>query len=89
MTKHEAPATEAQREKAFQALERAMSDRTQGTVQTGLTLARAWLVDHPNDWAMRDAGEPVTMLADALEIVACEEREAQARGVRDAPAVAA
>ena len=89
MTKHEAPATEAQREEAFQALERAMSDRTEETVQTGLTLARVWLVRYPDDYAMWDIGEPVAMLADALEIVAREEREEQARGRRDEPAIAA
>ncbi len=87
----QAPEDEAQREEAFQALERAMSERTKEAVQTGLTFARAWLVRHPDDWAMRDAGEPVAMLADALEIVGREEREGQRlRGeARDAPAVVA
>ncbi len=87
----QAPEDEAQREEAFQALERAMSERTKEAVQTGLTLARAWLVRHPDDWAMRDAGEPIAMLADALEIVAREERQGKehAQKTRDAPAVAA
>lgn len=89
MTKYETSGAETQREDAFQALERAMSDRTEGAVQMGLTLARAWLAQHPDDWAMRDAGEPVAMLADALEIVAREGHEEQAREMRDAPAVAA
>ena len=80
---------EAQREEAFLALERAMRERTETAVRAGLTLARAWLVLHPEDWAMRDAGEPVAMLADALEVIVREEREEQARERRDAPAVAA
>ncbi len=83
------PPAEAQREEAFQALERAMRDRTEEAVQTGLALARAWLARRPDDWTMRDAGEPVAMLADALEIVAREAREEKAREMRDAPAVAA
>lgn len=88
------PEAEAQREEAFQALERAMQERTEEAVRAGLALARAWLVRHPDDWAMRDAGEPVAMLAGALEIIAREqreerEREGQARETRDTPAVAA
>ena len=69
-----------EREEAFQALERAMRERTEEAVQTGLTLARAWLARRPEDWPVRDAGEPVAMLANALETVAREEREEQARG---------
>jgi hypothetical protein len=88
MIKHDAPVAEAQREEAFQALERAMRERTEEAVQTGLTLARAWLVRHPDDWDVRDSGEPVTMLAGALEIVAREGREREGQA-RDAPAVAA
>lgn len=66
-----------------------MRERTEEAVRTGLALARLWLVRHPEDWAMRDAGEPVAMLADALEIIAREAQEEQTRGRRDAPAVAA
>jgi len=80
---------EAQREEAFLALERAMRERTETAVRAGLTLARAWLVLRPEDWAMRDAGEPVAMLADALEVIVREEQEERARESRDAPAVAA
>ena len=80
------PEVQAEREPVLRALDRAMAERTVEAVRAAQTLASAWLTRHPEDYAVWDAGEPIAMLADALEIVA---REEQARGRRDAPAVAA
>lgn len=44
---------------------------------------------HPEDYAVWDAGEPIAMLADALEVIAREERDEKARESRDAPVAAA
>ena len=84
-----APEVQAEREPVLRALDRAMSERTAEAVSQAQALASAWLTRHPEDYAVWDAGEPVAMLADALEIMASEEREEQAHDRRDAPAVAA
>ncbi len=83
------PDVQAEREPVLRALGRAMAERTVEAVREAQTLASAWLTRHPEDYAVWDAGEPVAMLADALEIIAREEREGRVRGTQDAPAVAA
>lgn len=88
------PEVQAGREPVLRALDRAMVERTVEVVREAQDLARVWLMRHPEDYAVWDAGEPIAMLADALEIVADEERqgqerEEQAHGAWDAPAVAA
>jgi len=85
------PEVQAEREPVLRALDRAMAERTPEAVREAQRLARAWLTRHPEDYVVWDAGEPIAMLADALEIVAREEQESEgkAREGRDAPAVAA
>lgn len=60
------PEIQAQREPILAALDRAMAERTVEAVQEAQALASAWLGQHPEDFAIWDAGEPIAMLADAL-----------------------
>ena len=64
------PEVQAEREPILAALDRAMTERTVEAVAEAQTLAGEWLYRHPEDYAIRDAGEPIAMLADALTFMA-------------------
>ena len=88
--RHEFPQdVEAEREIVFEVIRRGLSTDTPASVTEASRAQIAWLDRYPDDYAMWDIGEPIAMLADALEIIAREEHEEQARERRDAPAVAA
>jgi hypothetical protein len=75
------PEVQAKREPVLAAQVRAMNEGTAEAVREAQELALAWLVCHPEDLVMWDAGEPVAMLADALaamEKTAREEKTAMA-----------
>ena len=61
------PEIQALREPILAALVRAMDERTVEAVQEAQSLAGVWLGRHPEDLAIWDAGEPVAMLAAALD----------------------
>lgn len=64
---------QAEREVVFAALERAMRERTPEAVREAGALAWAWVAQHPEDYAVWDAGEPVAMLAEAMNITRIRE----------------
>ena len=82
------PEVEAERGPVFEAIRRGLAAGTPASVEEASRAQRAWLERYPDDYAMWDIGEPISLLADALEIVAREEREREGQA-RDAPAVAA
>ena len=68
------PDVQAEREPVLRALDRAMYEAMPEAVHEAQSVCAAWLERHPDDYAVWDAGEPVAMLADALEIVAREKQ---------------
>lgn len=70
------PEMQAEREIVLAALSRAMDEGTLEAVKEAGALAWAWVVRHPEDYAVWDAGEPIAMLGDALETL---RRQAQTR----------
>lgn len=85
------PEVEAEREPVFDAIRRGLAAGTPTSVAEASRAQKAWLERYPDDYAMWDIGEPISLLSDALEIIAREEQESegQTREARDAPAVAA
>ena len=76
------PDVQAEREIVLAALSRAMDEGTLEAVKEAGAMAWAWVARHPEDYAVWDAGEPVAMLGDALEIIQrrAETRELVATG---------
>ena len=66
------PEVEAERAPVFEAIRRGLSAATPASVAEASRAQKAWLERYPDDYAMWDIGEPIAMLADALEIVAQE-----------------
>ena len=64
------PDVQAEREVVLAALDRAMDEGTLEAIHEAVALAWAWVARHPEDYAVWDAGEPLSMLADALETLA-------------------
>lgn len=61
------PDEQAEREVIFAAMDRAMDERTLEAIREAGALAWAWVAKHPEDYAVWDAGEPLSMLADAIQ----------------------
>lgn len=68
------PDVEAERETVFEVIRKGLSMGTQVSVTEASRAQLAWLERYPDDYAMWDIGEPISLLADALEIVARDEQ---------------
>ena len=69
------PDEQAEREVIFAAMDRAMDKRTLEAMREAGALAGAWGARHPEDYAVWDAGEPLSTLADAIENVARQSQD--------------
>ncbi len=65
---------EAERETVFEVIRHGLSLGTQASVTEASLAQLAWLERYPDDYAMWDIGEPISLIADALEIVVRKER---------------
>ncbi len=60
------PEVQAYRAGVLIAIRRATADRTLAAVQEAQRLSAAWLSEHPEDYAVWDAGGTLSLLEDAL-----------------------
>ncbi len=63
------PDVQAEREVVLAAMGRAMDEGTLEAVKEAGALAWDWVARHLEDYAVWDAGEPIAMLGDALEML--------------------
>ncbi len=73
------PEVEAEREPVFEAIRRGLTAATPASVAEASRAQRAWLERYPDDYAMWDIGETISLLADALEADSHAEDEKQRR----------
>lgn len=69
---------QTEREVLQQTLHEAVSKGDLQTVKATQEALCAWLQTHPDDYVMWDAGEPLAMLTDALEIETVQPKRAHA-----------
>ena len=60
------PEVEAERAPVLVAIRRATAERTLAAVQEALELSSEWLAQHPEDFAVLDAGSDLTRLEQAM-----------------------
>ncbi len=61
------PEVQAERQAVLDAYSEAMRERTLEAIQKAGALGWDWVARYPRDYVVWDAGEPLSMLADAIE----------------------
>ena len=61
------PEVQAERQRVLEAYDRAMSEGTLEAIKEAGALGWDWVARYPKDYVVWDAGEPLSMLADAIE----------------------
>ena len=61
------PEVQAERQAVLEAYDQAMRERTPEALKKAGALGWDWVARYPKDYIVWDAGEPLSMLADAIE----------------------
>ncbi len=71
------PEVQAERQAVLEAYDQAMRERTPEALKKAGALGWDWVARYPKDYVVWDAGEPLSMLADAIEATSSEAAPAE------------